>query len=66
MMARVRGAEHGSVRMRRVRCHTLLLWIDNQIHGLERNDAHQALIPQDSGLGQERAIVEPDFNGLDP
>ena len=52
--------------MCRIRCYTALLWVDNQVHRLEGDDAHLAFISQYSGLGQKRTVSEPDFNRLDP
>jgi hypothetical protein len=59
------GAKYGPVRMCRVRRHSLQLRIDDEIHSLERKNPHQTFIPQYSGLGEIRTVVEPDFDRLD-
>src|SRR5882724_6562566 len=51
--------------MGRVGHHALQLRIDDEIHGLERKDPHQAFVSEYSSLGQKRTVLELDFDGLD-
>ena len=49
--------------MRRIGRHALQLGIHDEIHSLERKDAHQAFVPQYSGLGQSSFQPLPDNGG---
>ena len=50
--------------MSRICNDTSLFRIDDEIHSFERDDPHEALVPQDRRLGHKRTVIESDFNRL--